>query len=169
MAEGVLLYGMNPARRRQEVVQRFVNDVLADGKSRGRAMQVSTLPPSLYRHLKKMGIVKTDHIFLPDNTILKYRNHEKSKKGAPLPYSEFWKVVNISNSPSAAYIDTHRNTLVFALTSRHHKGKVIKIIIEPNYNFKGRIANVITSIGVVQRVNMKQKKNDGSIMYQKLK
>lgn len=155
MAEGVLLYGMNPARRRQEVVQRFVNDVLADGKPRGKAHQVSVVPPEVYQRLRGLGYLQTDHIFLLDNTILKYRNHPKGKKGATLPFDQFWKLANIARNPKNAYMDGKRGGLVFVFASRYGKGKVVKVVVEPNYKFKGRIINAITSIGVIDSREMK--------------
>lgn len=158
MGEPTLLYGLMTKRSRHEAVQRFVNKTLADGKPRGRAHFVSSMPLDVFQDMRRKGIpLKSDQIFLPDNTVLKYRDHKKSEKGATLPFNEFWKLVNITGKPKNVYIDSKRNNLVYVFASRHAKGKVIKVIIQPNYVFKKQVVNAITSIGVVDKLKMKER------------
>lgn len=155
MSEPTLLYGLNTKRSHHEVVQRFVNKTLLDGKPRGRAQFISSLPLDVFQDMSRKGIrLKSDHIFLLDNTVLKYRDHKKSLKNASLPFKEFWKLVNIATKPKNIYIDTKQKNLVYVFASKSHKGKVIKMIIQPNYKFKKRVINMITSIGVVGKIEM---------------
>lgn len=155
MSEGILIYGLRTKRSQHEVVQRFVNKVIGDGKPRGRAQFVSKLPLHVFQDMRRKGIgLKSDHIFLPDNTVLKYRDHKKSEKGASLPFKEFWKLVNIAGKPKGIYIDTKQKNLIYVFASRHEKGKFVKMVVQPNYKFKRQVVNVITSIGVVNKVEM---------------
>lgn len=157
--------------RRQEIVQRFVDKTLADGKPRGRAMFVSNIPNKIFQALRKQGInLVSDQIFLPDNTILKYRNHPKAQRGAALPFKQFWKSVNISRNPKNIYVQNDRGKIIFILSSRAEKSpKVIKLIIDPFYKRKGETFCAITSIGVIEQRAMDIKDKDGDRKYKKVK
>lgn len=156
MGESILLHGMNPMINRREAVQRFVDSVLKDGKPRGRAMVVSTTPSGIYSDFRNKGMfMRSDHIVLPDKTVLKYRDHPKKAKNATLPFKEFWKLANIVSKPKNIFLDIKKKNWVYLCASRaSDTGKVVKVVIEPNYRFKGKTVNAITSIGVIQKVNM---------------
>ncbi len=163
MSEESFIYG-NVMARRQEQLQRFVNEVLSDGKSRGKAHFLSNIPFNVYQDIRRRGMhLQSDHIFLPDKSVIKYISHPKGKKGATLPFKEFWKIVNTATNPKNVYVDTKQKNLVYAFTSRYNKGRVIKIIMQPNYKYGKRKVNIITSIGVVDKRKM------GNPQYLKIK
>lgn len=151
MSEESFIYG-NVTARRHEQVQRFVNEVLSDGKPRGKAHLLSNIPFPIFQDSKRRGInLKSDHIFISDRAVLKYISHPKAAKGATLPFNEFWKTVNITSRPKNIYLDSKRKNLVYVFTSRGAKGKSIKMVVEPNYKYGKQRVNMVTSIGVVDK------------------
>lgn len=93
---------------------------------------------------------------ISDKTILKYRNHPKRKKGAVVSFKRFVMV----KKPRNVYIDTNRNRLVFVSSVKYASNKVLKVVVEPNQNVKGRRYNVVTSIGIVDKVDMRGRQYD---------
>ncbi|MBD5244581.1 MAG: hypothetical protein HDS57_03855 [Barnesiella sp.] len=155
MGEESFIYG-NVLSRRREQVQRFVDDVLSDGKPRGRAHFLSNIPFPIFQDSKRRGIIlKSDHIFISDRAVLKYISHPKVSKGATLSFKEFWKTVNIASRPRNVYIDSKRKNLVYVFASRGGKGKSIKMVVEPNYKYGRQRVNMVTSIGVIEKSRMK--------------
>lgn len=157
MGESIFIYGLKEHRTRQEKLQRFVNRVVNDGQRRGQAIQLCTLPSDVYRSMRAKGVhLENDHIFISDKAILKYVYHPKAKKGATLPFREFWKIVNIATNPTHIYEDSHQKNLVYTFTSRSARPQhCIKVVVQPNYKHKGRTVCMVTSIGVVWEENMK--------------
>ena len=97
---------------------------------------------------------------ISDKTILKYRNHPKRKKGAAVSLKRFVMVEAAVKKPKNVYIDTNRNRLVFVSSVKYASNKVLKVVVEPNQNVKGRRYNVVTSIGIVDKVDMRGRQYD---------
>lgn len=110
------------------------------------------------RDLAKRGIeVKSDKVAITDKTILKYVNHPKRQKGATVSTNRFVMVEAAVKHPKNIYIDLNRDRIVYVGSVKYSKGKVLKVIIEPNQNFKGKFYNQVVSIGVVNKTNMNSK------------
>lgn len=52
------------------------------------------------------------------------------------------------------YIDTKRSRLIYVSSVKYSKGKVLKVVIEPNQKIGKRYYNSVVSIGVVEKVKM---------------
>ncbi len=113
-------------------------------------------------HEQKLSL-ETRTTIITDKTILKYKNHPKRKKGAVVDFKRFVMVEAAVKKPKNVYIDTNRNRLVFVSSVKYSQAKVLKVVVEPNQNVKGKKYNVVTSIGVVNKENM------GNSQYLKIK
>lgn len=136
-------------------LQGFANNVLNDGKSRGRSYELSKIDRTVKRDMNKKGIsLETDIVTIKDNTVLKYVSHPKRAKGAAIDLNKFWMVEKAVTKPNHIYEDTKQNQLVYVYSSRYTKGKTLKVVIQPNYKEKGKVYNILKSIGVVAKEDM---------------
>lgn len=55
------------------------------------------------------------------------------------------------------YIDTKRGRLIYVSSVKYSKGKILKVVIEPNQKIGKRYYNSVVSIGVVNKVDMRGK------------
>lgn len=159
MGEPILMYGVPTGRGGYEHLERFANMVLRDGYKRGRYFRISNIDPFIRRHLEKNGVSLKggNEVTISDKVIMKYPNHPKNSKNAA-PKSKDYRMVALAvKKPTHIYLDTNRNTLIYVLTHRYSKKRVIKIVIEPNYERKKKYTNAITSIGIVHKSSFTQK------------
>ena len=139
----------------------FVNDVLGQKYIMKKHIKVGIIPDDMVKDIKEKGIdILSNDIELFDETIFKYKNHEKIKKGAVLPYNEYDKIVNTIKYPKKIYRDIGNNkdnekkVLTYALVSDYLENKVLKIIIKPNDPKKK--ANIVLSIGIVNKDSLNE-------------
>lgn len=165
MGEGIFKFGLRTSRRRYtKDLQSFANKVLARGYANGSLYIFGNTNKAFLRDLSRKGInIKSDQCVVTDKTILKYPHHPKKKKGATLNIHRFRMLEAAVKRPKNVYIDTNRNRLVYVCAVKYSKTKVLKVVIEPNQNIKGRYYNKVVSYGVVDKVDMKGKQ------YQKIK
>lgn len=164
MGEPILIYGM-ARRRADQSFQNFVRNTLSDAKPRGKAYYVGKADRVIARDMKKKGLsLLSDNVIIEDNTVLKYISHAKSTKGATLSFKEYWKVPKLVKSPTHIYEDKNQKELVYVITTRYSSGKVLKVVVHPNYTKKGEVYTVIKSIGIVNKTNMANNKQ-----YRKIK
>lgn len=164
MGEGILIYGLNNRRRYTKDLQSFADKVLKGGRPKGSLYKFGNINRSVerYMHEQKLSL-ETRTTIITDKTILKYKNHPKRKKGAVVDFKRFVMVEAAVKKPKNVYIDTNRNRLVFVSSVKYSSRKVLKVVVEPNQNVKGKKYNVVTSIGVVNKENM------GNSQYLKIK
>ena len=101
--------------------------------------------------------MKSDDAAITDKTVLKYKNHPKRQKGAVVSFHRFRMVEAAVKHPRNVYIDTHRNRLVYVSSVKYSPSKVLKVVIEPNQKIGKRYYNQVTSIGVVNKIDMRGK------------
>ncbi|MBR1526925.1 MAG: hypothetical protein IJ640_09755 [Prevotella sp.] len=159
MGEGVLIYGVGGGKRRYtRDLQSFSDRVLARGKSNGSLYIFGKTNKAYLSDLVRRGVkLKSDDAAITDRTILKYKNHPKSAKGASVSKHRFRMVESAVKHPKNVYIDTKRNRLVYVATVKYAPSKVIKVVIEPNQKIGRRYYNQVTSIGIVNAYNMREK------------
>lgn len=141
----------------------FAEDVIADGKSRGRRMKIGRVDSFMGKHkYRQRGFDRTAPLYLTDDTILKYLNHPKGKKGATVPTRLLPHVVRALNNPKHIYQDVSGKNLkkgymIYVGTLRHpeFKGKVIKAVVHANYSQHGEVYHKVKSFGIVDKTNMR--------------
>nr|DAS53773.1 MAG TPA: hypothetical protein [Caudoviricetes sp.] len=159
MGEGILIYGLNGNKRRYtRDLQGFADKVLASGRVRKSVYVFGKTNKAYLRNLSQKGIaVKSDLAAITDKTILKYRNHPKKQKGATVNTHRFRMVESAVKKPKNVYIDRNRSRLIYVSSVKYSKGKVLKVVIEPNQKIGKRYYNQVVSIGVVDNIDMKSK------------
>lgn len=156
MGEGILIYGLNNSKRRYtQDLQAFANRVLTRGQA-NRSVYIFGRTNNIFlTDLHRKGVeVKSDLAAITDKTILKYRTHPKRKKGAVVSFHRFRMVEAAVKKPKNVYIDTKRSRLIYVSSVKYSKGKVLKVVIEPNQKIGKRYYNSVVSIGVVDKVKM---------------
>lgn len=137
-------------------IQEFADLVIADGFSRGRKLSVGTISDSIVSDLKNKGItLQSQDVIITDSVIIKYNKHVKAKKGATIDSDKYRLVEKTVKKPSHIYEDTAQKYLVYVNTRLYSKGRLLKVVIHPNYSSKGEVINLIKSIGVVDKDKMK--------------
>lgn len=156
MGEGILIYGLNGSKRRYtRDLQGFADKVLASGKVRKSVYIFGKTNKAYLNNLFKKGIiVKSELAAITDKTILKYRNHPKKQKGATVNIHRFRMVESAVKKPKNVYIDRNRSRLIYVSSVKYSKGKVLKVVIEPNQKIGKRYYNQVVSIGVVDKNKM---------------
>lgn len=156
MGEGILIYGLNGSKRRYtRDLQGFADKVLASGKVRKSVYIFGKTNKAYLNDLFKKGIiVKSELAAITDKTILKYRNHPKKQKGATVNIHRFRMVESAVKKPKNVYIDRNRSRLIYVSSVKYSKGKVLKVVIEPNQKIGKRYYNQVVSIGVVDKNKM---------------
>lgn len=156
MGEGILIYGLHSDKRRYtRDLQGFADKVLASGQARKSVYIFGKTNKAFLRDLSKKGIaVKSDLAVITDKTILKYRYHPKKEKGATVSVHRFRMVEAAVKKPKNVYIDRNRSRLIYVSSVKYSKGKVLKVVIEPNQKIGKRYNNQVVSIGVVDKNKM---------------
>ena len=165
MGEGILIYGLHHNKRRYtKDLQSFANKILKTGMPKGSLYKFGNISRAVEVYMRKQGLkLESGITVITDKAILKYRNHPKRKKGAVVSFQRFVMVEAAVKKPRNVYIDAKRNRLVLVSSVKYDSKKVLKVVIEPNQKIKGKIYNVVTSIGVVNRENM------GNSQYHRIK
>lgn len=165
MGEGILIYGLNGSKRRYtKDLQGFADKVLASGRVRKSVYIFGKTNKAYLNDLFQKGIIiKSELAAITDKTILKYRNHPKKQKGATVNIHRFKMVESAVKKPKNVYIDRNRSRLIYVSSVKYSKGKMLKVVIEPNQKIGKRYYNKVVSIGVVQKGNMNTKQ------YEKIK
>jgi hypothetical protein len=156
MGEGILIYGLNGSKRRYtRDLQGFADKVLASGRVRKSVYIFGKTNKAYLNDLFKKGIiVKSELAAITDKTILKYRNHPKKQKGATVNIHRFRMVESAVKKPKNVYIDRNRSRLIYVSSVKYSKGKVLKVVIEPNQKIGKRYYNQVVSIGIVDKNKM---------------
>lgn len=162
MGEGILIYGAK--RRYVNNLQDFASRVLRDGRERGSIFHFGTINPRIAADLGRSGIVlKSSKISIQDKTILKYINHPKKTKGATIDTKRYRMAQNAIAKPKHIYRDTSKGGFIYIGSKKYSGDKVVKVVLQPNYKKKKKYYNMVTSIGIVNKANMK------SPQYEKIK
>lgn len=162
MGEGILIYGAK--RRYVNNLQDFASRVLRDGRERGSIFHFGMINPRIAADLGRSGIVlKSSKISIQDKTILKYVNHPKKTKGATIDTKRYRMAQNAIAKPKHIYRDTSKGGFIYIGSKKYSGDKVVKVVLQPNYKKKKKYYNMVTSIGIVNKANMK------SPQYEKIK
>ena len=159
---------LSPAASVEESrVQRFADEVFADGKRRGKSIIAGTINSEIKANLKEKGIeLHSDDVVIDDKAIHKYINHVKKEKGATVAEERYRDVEETIKNPTHIYEQLRGKYLVYVNTRAYDEnGRVLKVVIHPNYTEGGKTYNVAKSFGVV---NERDAFSDRT-MYRKIK
>ena len=178
MGESIHMFGRSAADRNSRAFQNFANEVLKDGLPRGRMFDFGNLNRVVLREHKKRGIpLNSEKILLRDNSVLKYISHGKEGK---LPPNEYYKLDKLIKKPTHIYVDrsndgvndtkkrNKKDGFIIVYTTRYSSGKILKSVIETNYNDK-RMKNRLKSVGIVSKDEMSVLNKDKKHQYKKIK
>ena len=102
-------------------------------------------------------LLETHDIVVLDKTILKYINHPKESKGATVAPDRYNEILKAINTPLHIYEDTNSEVLVYVYTHPYEPGRVVKVVVHPNFKHKGSVVNAAKSWGVVEAIQMDMK------------
>lgn len=143
----------------------FAEEVIADGKTRGRKIKIGRVNRFMGKNkYHQRGFDRTAPLYLTDDTIIKYINHPKGKKGATVPVKLLPAVVRALNNPKHIYQDISSKNLrngnmiyVGALRHPGYKGKIVKAVVHANFSRNGEVFHNVKSFGIVDKKNMNDK------------
>lgn len=132
-------------------LQQFAAEILKTGRSIGKVSQVGRIDDAIRADMATRSIaLQTETIIVLDKTITKYIDHPKAAKGAQVPIESYGLIEQALKNPLHIYEDTKSKELVYVYTNPYEEDKLIKVVIQPNYKYKGVTANVAKSWGVVE-------------------
>lgn len=135
--------------------QQFANEVREKKRSIGKAMWIGVLDGEIIADMHNRGmLLETRDIVVLDKTILKYINHPKESKGATVAPDRYNEILKAINTPLHIYEDTNSKVLVYIYTHPYEPGRVVKVVVHPNFKHKGSVVNAAKSWGVVDENKM---------------
>ena len=139
-------------------LQQFANELFSSKRSMGKAKQLGRIDDSIRTDMAARSItLETETIVVLDKTVLKYIGHPKEKKGATVDRTRYEEIEQAINNPTHIYEDLNSKELVYVYTHPYEIGKVVKVIVQPNYKYKGVITNAAKSWGVVESDKMEDR------------
>lgn len=130
-------------------LQQFADQLFKTGRSLGQVKQIGRIDDTVKTDMENKNTpLQVETIVVLDKTILKYIGHPKVAKGATLDITRYGEIEAAINTPSHIYEDLNSKELVYVYTHPYEAGKVIKVIVHPNYKYKGVTANVAKSWGI---------------------
>ena len=152
--KGAIQIAQQQEKKRLQVfsgtLQQFASEILRTGRSIGKVQQVGRVDDAIIADMAAKSVaLQTESIIILDRTILKYLDHPKASKGATVPVESYGLVEKALKDPLHIYEDINSKELVYVYTHPYERSKVIKVVVHPNYKYKGATANVAKSWGVV--------------------
>jgi len=167
--DGVLRLGLRDYRHR--TLQSFADFVLADNKNRGRKYRVGKISKYVLNDMKRQGIkLESKEVVIFDETVRKYVTHPKRLKGAAINLRKMVKAERAVKHPKNVYQDMmEENKLAYICTRGYSPKKCVKVVIDVNYHYKGKVMNKIVSIGIIDPKKMDVLDRNGNRRYRKIK
>ena len=135
--------------------QQFADEVREKKRNIGKVMWIGVLDSEIVTDMHAQGrLLETHDIVVLDKTILKYINHPKESKGATVAPDRYNEILKAINTPLHIYEDTNSEVLVYVYTHPYEPGRVVKVVVHPNFKHKGSVVNAAKSWGVVDENKM---------------
>lgn len=136
-------------------LQQFADQLFKTGRSLGQVKQIGRIDDAVRNDMQVKGrALETETIVVMDKTVLKYIGHPKATKGATVAPERYSEIESTINAPTHIYEDLNSKELVYVYTHPYDAGKVIKVVVHPNYKYKGVVTNVAKSWGIVDSADM---------------
>ena len=146
-----------PLKEYKGDLQEFADKVFSSKMTSNKVKNLGEIDKSIIIDMSKKGIsINSNEIFITDKIILKYLNHSKSTKGAVIDLKRFSEVEKMIAKPKNIYEDITSKIPVYVY-SFDYEDKIIKAIIQPNYEISGNYINLLKSIGIVNNEVMNYK------------
>lgn len=135
----------------QGSLRQFAEELLAKGRGNGMMVEVAPVNELVIEDAMKKGLLfHSMTIVVTQNTIFKYANHPKEKKGAVVPVSKYDLIEKALKTPLHIYEDPIQNEIIYVFTCPYDESKLIKVVVHPNYKLKrGVFINSAKSWGIV--------------------
>ena len=133
----------------------FANQLTTTGRSIGKAKHIGTIDSAIIADMRDKGLeLQSNEITVLDKTVLKYIDHPKEAKGATVNAARYSEIEAAINTPLHIYEDLNSNALVYVYTHPYEPGKLVKVVVHPNFKYKGTVINAAKSWGVVAESDM---------------
>lgn len=160
---------VNPFQRFHSL-QNFTNIVLADGLKRGRTYSFGNISRRIVKDLTQYGIsLKSHEVVIEDKTILKYVTHPKNEKGAAVSFTKMDKAERAITHPKHIYQDVKHGKLIYIQARGYRPEQYVKTVIHVNRKIGKKYVNVVKSMGIVNKYNLRDKDKDGKPLYRQIK
>ena len=152
------LKGPKKLSRFEGSFQQFADEVREKKRNIGKVMWIGVLDSEIVADMHARGrLLETHDIVVLDKTILKYINHPKESKGATVAPDRYNEILKAINTPLHIYEDTNSEVLVYVYTHPYEPGRVVKVVVHPNFKHKRSVVNAAKSWGVVEAIQMDMK------------
>ena len=129
--------------------------LLKDKRGDGSVINLGEIHESVLKELLKKDIQLADtRIIVDQHSVTKYFAHPKNRKGAVLPIEDYGLIERAAKKPQKIYEDASHGDLVYVYSYPYQEGRLLKLVIQPNYHKNGRTYNNTKSLGIVQAANL---------------
>ena len=133
----------------------YAEMLLKDKRGDGSVINLGKIHEAIIKELSKRDIQLVDtRIIVDQHTVTKYFAHPKGRKGAVLPMEEYGLIENAAKKPQKIYEDASHGDLVYVYSYPYQEGRLLKLVIQPNYHKNGKTYNNIKSWGIIQIANL---------------
>ena len=125
----------------------------------GTVINLGEIHEAVIKELALRNIfLKDTRVIVDQRSATKYFTHPKSQKGSLLPIDEYGLLEKVVENPFKIFEDASQGDLVYVYSYPYQKGRLIKLVVQPNYQRNGRIYNNAKSWGVIQEGNLNNPK-----------
>lgn len=133
----------------------FATMLLTDRRGDGSVICLGEIHEIVVKELSKKGVQLVDtRIIVDQHAVTKYFTHPKNKKGAALPIEDYELIETAAKRPQKIYEDASHGELVYIYSYPYKPGKILKLVVQPNYSRNGKTYNNIKSWGIIQSANL---------------
>ena len=137
-------------------LKQFATELLTNKKGNGQVVNLAEIDEAIVKDMEKSNLtMQATAIIVMQNTIFKYTNHPKAKKGATVPVKDYGLIEKALQNPLHIYQDTAQKELVYVYTYPYDKGRLLKVVVHPNFKVNGKLTiNNAKSWGIVDESKM---------------
>ena len=140
-------------------LREYTEELWINKRGDGSVVDLGEMHPAVISELVKKNIVLKDtRILVDQRSATKYFVHPKSKKGSLLPVDEYGLLEKAVKQPLKIFEDATQGDLVYIYSYPYKQGKIVKLVVQPNYRKNGRVYNNAKSWGIVQEGNLNNPK-----------
>ena len=140
-------------------LKEYIEELWKNKRGDGTVVKLGDIHPAIICELAKINILLEDtRVIIDQRSATKYFTHPKSKKGALLPIDEYELLEKAVVNPFKLYEDATQGDLVYIYSYPYTSGKLVKLVVQPNYQKNGRTYNNAKSWGIIQEGNLNNPK-----------
>lgn len=137
-------------------LKQFSTELLTNKKGNGQVVNLAEIDEAIVKEMEKNNVrLQAMAVVAMQNTVFKYANHPKAKKGAVVPVGDYDLIEKALKQPLHIYQDTAQKDLVYVYTYPYDKGRLVKVVVHPNFKVNGKLTiNNAKSWGIVDESKM---------------